>query len=359
MSAMLFSLGGFSFAFADSIATLNSQSYIDKWIYTPGGNPDSFGQSGISVDLPSWLYQPGASHSICNVAVSLAASGSPTDSVQMKVFYEQNATLGVAINSQSGLTPDNSTYMQTSAASWQVRGSTPTVYTFSFAPCIPTAGGYFYFFEVSRTGSSDSSNYYFISGDNSAGLQRGTQSGTGHLRYYHKIQPSTWVAYDSTAGSGDRAFSDIVINGTENFGLLAPTSSPSFAQSVINETLGINDATASSTASNKFAAFTNFPAYLANRVPFGYLWSIRDIYNNAATTTSAYGGISLDLSNLAVSSSTAVWLAGARISFSTTTVAYYFGASNLDTFNALASAGIIMGLMYNMYKRILRVGFTV
>lgn len=131
------------------------------------------------------------------------------------------------------------------------------------------------------------------------------------------------------------------------------------ASSTLFNLTTINEQNASSSINESSGVFSGLPNFFANRVPFCYAWQIRDIYRNAATSSSVYGGISLDWQSLAISSTSREFLPNRTDLFSTTTVGHYLNGSLLDSFNALASAAIAAGTLYVIYKKALSLGFNI
>lgn len=114
----------------------------------------------------------------------------------------------------------------------------------------------------------------------------------------------------------------------------------------------INESNASSSAQNALSGFANIPSYLADRVPFGYLFDIARMYSSAASSSTSFASISWDIGNSALSTSTKSYLPSTLPLFSTTTITYYLNGSLLTSFNALASAALYLATMYMFFTRI-------
>jgi len=123
---------------------------------------------------------------------------------------------------------------------------------------------------------------------------------------------------------------------------------------LINVSQVTND-NATTSLGTAFEAFGNFPSYISNKVPFGYIWEIRDIFRNAATTSSVYGELAVDFDAMSLATGTKDWLPSRVVFFGTTTVTTYLTGTILGAFNLLSSAAlIILWLMY-VYKRTLSI----
>jgi len=114
----------------------------------------------------------------------------------------------------------------------------------------------------------------------------------------------------------------------------------------------INDATASSSAQTGIRAFINIPGLLATKVPFGYIWDIRQLYVSAATSSSVYSGVVFDFQSLDISTTTKSFLPARFEVFSTTTVTYYLNGTILALFNTLAAAAVWLALLAYAFYRI-------
>jgi len=274
-----------------------------------------------------WGYVPGASHNICSVTVPLKAVGSPTDSVYLNMYIGSST-----ITFSSPFPGTSDTFFQSAVAQWQVRNTTYSDYTFTFSPCAVVVGANHYSFNLYRSGSTDNSNRYAIQGRDGSGAAA-TITGT-----------ATWVADRLLANSSFHANDfptfapSIELNGTENFGAIAPSTTPQFAQSVINTILGLNDDNATSTLTGAAGGWTNIPSYFAEKVPWGYLFDIADVYQSLSTTTSDFSEVAFDFSDTRISTGTRGWLPGRIVVFSTSTVTSYLPTSTMDALNTLAAA---------------------
>lgn len=114
----------------------------------------------------------------------------------------------------------------------------------------------------------------------------------------------------------------------------------------------INDNNASSSLQTAINTFSNVPGYFAERVPWGYLFEIRDIYTAASTSTSEFGAITIDFANASgLSSSTKSWLPSSLTVISTTSIAYYFNGTALSGANTLLAAIGWIGMMGYWFRR--------
>jgi len=312
-----------------------------------------FGQSS-GVDVLAWFYMPNYDESVCTVSIPLRSQGSPTDSVQLQFYYQKNYVASSTINFTtpttaplSGLTPDNSIYLQSADASWQVRNTGNFIeYDYTFTPCLLLSKSYGYFFKLSRTLTASNSNNYiagsYVDGSGSSYSFSGNDN-TNNWMYYHSVN-GTWVI------PGGHTMTQIVLSGNSDLGY--PVSPPvTFGPSVMNALTALNDTNATTTASANVSKWVNIPGYFANKVPWGYIFSIRDAYKNAATSTGDPGTIYLDFNDTRISTGTRSYLPGKIAVFSTSTIGYYFNGIALDGANTLlAAAGWIMALTY-WYRR--------
>jgi len=113
----------------------------------------------------------------------------------------------------------------------------------------------------------------------------------------------------------------------------------------------INESNATTSATAGLQSFYNVPSYFANRVPFGYIYDIYNIWNNVSTSTTEFGSLSIDFDSLDIPTSTRSWLPGEVIFFSTSTVTSYVDDTLLDLLNALASAAIAVTFSLSLFRR--------
>jgi len=351
MFAVLSIIFGAFPVFADSPLTtyINSQSNVIDYVddTDTGVSGSSIGVSGTSNSQISFRYVPGSSHNICSVSFITWASGTPTDSLALAV-----SLWGPAANNQFPVAradiASQGTQLAGPTTSWQIRGSTPRVTTYTFTPCLVTVGANAYQFTLYRTGSLDNTNYYNYG---ATGVSSGdyTQSGSWDISKQYTLRgwSSTGVLNSYPA---EGVFALVAFQGTENFGASAPSSTPSFAASVLAQLAGVNDNNATTTLNSAAGGWTNIPAYFAGRVPWGYLFDIAALYRNAATSSTEFGAISIDFSTLDISSSSKQYLPDRVTLLSTTTATYYLGSTFLNIFNLLvvaAGAVALMGYWYN------------
>jgi len=130
-----------------------------------------------------------------------------------------------------------------------------------------------------------------------------------------------------------------------------------FQGSIIGEALNgdnfgtINDTNSGSSTQTGINAFQNVASYLSNRVPIGYIWDIRDIYQAAATSSTTFAALKYDFGNSNISSTTKTWLPSTITILSTSTVTYYLSGSTLDLFNALVTAMLWVSFLWVVFKR--------
>lgn len=113
----------------------------------------------------------------------------------------------------------------------------------------------------------------------------------------------------------------------------------------------INEGNATTSATAGLQSFYNVPSYFANRVPFGYIYDVYNIWNNVSTSTTEFGTLSIDFDSLDLPTSTRAFLPGEVIFFSTSTVTSYIDDTLLDLLNALASAGIAITFMLSLFRK--------
>jgi len=114
----------------------------------------------------------------------------------------------------------------------------------------------------------------------------------------------------------------------------------------------LNDTNASSSASALFAQFSNYFTNLTYKVPWGYLFDIRDIYNSASTSTTDFASVRFNFDDSSISTTTRDFLPGEVTVLSTSTVTTYLSGGVLAVFNTFVSATLWVGLMYAWYSRI-------
>jgi len=200
--------------------------------------------------------------------------------------------------------------------------------------------------------------------DTSSYVSTTTSSGT--LSYQKSITLSASHSYQWRAvlvTSSGNQYSDWRLFDT---GQLAPVPGASstldyvssfFQGSIIGEALNgdnfgtINDTNSGSSTQTGINAFQNVASYLSNRVPIGYIWDIRDIYQAAATSSTTFAALKYDFGNSNISSSTKTWLPGTITILSTSTVTYYLSGSTLDLFNALVTAILWVSFLWVVFKR--------
>jgi len=318
---------------ADTIDTITRASGSD---HTNVVLSDSGTAAGFRIYQWSQKYTPGASHNVCTITVNAKATATganaPTDSVRLDI------TIG------SSTSPWSLPLVATADSQWQIRGTTPADYTFTFTPCAVVVGANAYNFNLVRSVTAGDPGGY---GFNSCPYSSCVFTGTG-----------SWgvIQSESPAGVAQQYFGTsprFTVNavGTENFGAIAPSTTPQFAQSIINTILGLNDDNATSTLTGAAGGWTNIPSYFARKVPWGYLFDIASVYDDIATSSSEFSEVAFDFSDSRISTSTRSWLPGRIVVFSTSTVTYYFNGSALAAANTLlAAAGWVMVLMY-WYRR--------
>jgi len=303
------------------------------------GNVFIKGQTGSSGSAAGAAYHAGASHNICTISTQIKAVGSPTDAIRAIITRGTFSTSTILTDS---FFDTDYPVVGMSDTGYQVRSTSYATVTYTFTPCVAVAGAYWYNIYFYRD-SADTTNYYQIYNSNSS---PGTRTGTGYF-----VVDSEFNGFNKHQFANAGIY--LSLNGSENFGSIEAPA-PSFGQTVINNLLGINDSNASSslaTGSAGFNAFTAIPTFLSERVPFGYLWDIRDIFVNAATSSSDFGTLSFDYSDTRISTGTRSWLPGNLVVFSTSTVTSLISPSLLAAFNSLVSASLMVGwLIYAFYR---------
>jgi len=317
-------ISGSSFVFAETIDLVAGSGGWD------------FGRSTGSYSYSAWGYTPGASHNVCSAKVYVTAQGVPTDSVTLSIY------LATTTNGYAGTYP-HGTFVRSADSSYQFRGG-PNYYTYTFSPCIILVGANDYEFVLSRTGSLSNSTYYTAA----TGISAPQQTGTGKWSSVQKIEGSTVQVRSQSF------VNEITLSGTENYGVAAPSTTPSFSSSILTQLSNVTESNASTTlatGSAGFNAFAGLTNYFQTRVPFGYIWDIRDLFVAAPTTTSDFGTVRFDFTSTNISTNTRAYLPGNLAVFSTSTVTSLLSPSILAAFNSLISASIFVGwLVYAFYR---------
>jgi len=320
---------------------------------TDGFTPSaSIGRSGTSNSQISLRYVPGSSHNICSVLVALSAVGSPTDAVFMNVSYwglESSGfgpTLGASMNNQG-------TLIGNAVSGFQVRSTLGQAYEFQFSPCLTVVGANRYNFNLYRSGSLENTNYYQYA---NTSVSNGGYSQSGSWNIAQQLLYRGWSSTGATNSyPAEGAYPLVAFYGTQNYGAITASTSPTFAQSIINTVLGITDQNATSTISTGDTGlniFSNIPKFFAERVPFGYIYSIKDIITSTATTSTDFGTVSFDFSSASISTTTRGFLPGKINVLSTSTVTAYLSPSLLTALNSVISASILFGFLIYLFNRI-------
>jgi len=316
-----------------AIVDFGASTALDS-IQTDQGTFFGFGQTGNIEDI-GFYYKPGASHNICSVKFLLTTNnGLVTDALKLDL------RIGTTT---SGHLYNAGTLVATADSHIQVRSTSPTVTEFTFTPCATVVGSHDYFFALYRDGALSATNYYRIYVETSP-----------PPTYYGTAAKNIFLVYNTAltktnCGLGNCA--DIVINGTENFGATVPSTTPSFAQSVIDQITGINDNNATSTITGNVGGWANIPAFFAKKVPWGYAFDIAEVYDNLSTSTSEFSAIVFDFTDTRISTGTRSWLPGRITVFSTSTVTYYLTTNTLNALNTLAAAIGWMLAAYYWFRR--------
>jgi len=129
------------------------------------------------------------------------------------------------------------------------------------------------------------------------------------------------------------------------------------SSSTLINIVNITDSNATSTASIATNSFSNILGFFADRVPFGWLWQINDIYRETATSSSEFAGVTFDFGSSNISTSTRTFLPGSLEVLSTTSVTHYLSPGLLSTFNALASAILYVGTLGGVFFRVKGLAF--
>jgi len=285
-----------------------------------------------------WDFNVATSSYICEISVVASWVGTPTDSMQMKMRYGSSTNATTIIDTGSLLSTSDTQHGTASLAKT----------TFTFPSCVPVAANQHYTFTIGRTGTFSNTDKFqiLVSGTGVSAVQYGGGVWVGYP--WFSSGSKTGVPYTNAN------FADVWINGNTDVG--APVSPPvSFGPTVLNNLTLITDANASSTLATGNAglnAFTGITAFLQSRVPFGYVWSIRDLFVNAATTSTDFGTLRFDYSDTRISTTTRAFLPGNLAVLSTSTVTSLFTPSLLAAFNSVISASILVGWLIFAFNRI-------
>jgi len=206
-------------------------------------------------------------------------------------------------------------------------------------------------------GSNGAGGHQYSTGGTSADSYSGgacyTYPSSGAGTACTSIDDLYFIIYDT---NGNVATSTIVATPLTPFNpfVWTPLGSSTLTDTFSNaltDIADINDSNATSSATAGLQSFYNVPSYFANRVPFGYIYDIYNIWNNVSTSTSEFGSISIDFDSLDLPTSTRTWLPGEILFFSTSTVTSYVDDTLLDLLNALASAGIAITFSLSLFRR--------
>lgn len=343
-------MGAFNFVSAatlDQITMTANNGTIDS-TYNSGGHYMAY--YGFS-------YRPGASHQICSVTVNQKAKGTPTDAIMLNVYLGSTQQTNVFGQLYSFFGTGAGTLVRSADSGFQDRNTTLHDQVYTFTPCLQVAGGWYYNFVWQRTPNAninDSTNGYIFRGDYS-NLAATTHTGTGEFHFDFQYHDFTYKgACSSTTNCPDHAPPigfDVALAGTEDFGLIAPSSTPSFGQSVINEVLGINDNTASSTAVTGFARFWGLQGLLQTKFPFNYLFEIGTAFSQLSygTTTTAWSfRLPLDYgSHTSLDVLPSSWDV-----ISTTTMSVYYGDTIRLFFRGLVGTLLTVAWGFYMFNRV-------
>jgi len=332
------------------VSPIYASSVIDS---TDAGNDLSFalkttnGSGSATISAAGVAYHPGASHNICTITIQAGTVGTPTDSLRIAIRQGSNATSTILTDSfYPSTAPGSPVYplIGTGDAGWQARSSSQTANTYTFTPCIPVVGGYWYNIYLYRD-SSDTTNYYRIYGRGTGG--NGTKVGTAGI-----------VADVEFNGSNKHQFASagmyLYINGTENLGV-STAPAPTFGSGVTDYLTSLNADNASSslvTGGSGLNAFAGISGFIFERVPFGYLPIIDALFRNTATSSSYnFGTVHYDFSDTNISTTTRGFLPGDLTVFSTSTVTSLISPTLLAALNSVVSASLSVGwLIYAFYR---------
>jgi len=187
-------------------------------------------------------------------------------------------------------------------------------------------------------------------GDNSVSQNITLSSGHTYLASAGICSDTSGICY----GGPTNQFN--VVSGTFSVGTTYATSS--VIGTIPNGTIPFNninvidDTNSTTSAQTGLMAFFNLPALMASRVPFGYLWDIRDLFNNATTTTNSFSAVYFDFGATSLSSSTKAILPSRLEVFSTTSVRYFLPDALFLPFYALSTAAIWFSLGGYLFVRI-------
>jgi len=235
-------------------------------------NPDGIAYQYVS---PNTNY-------FCSISVFVWQTGTPVDSVRMKIYKGGTFDSGTLI--------DTSTAWLGSALTTNTAG---TLLNFSLDECLGMTGGETYWFILQRTGSSDNSKFYGVST-----FTNGTPT------YF----PSSIIdarMYGSTNGYGTTSRGKLAVYGQERLDPLSPTGSSS------GTSLSGAGTFCSSIASSSYAfgipygfcyalsflfvpsedsvqLFIGSAQTLKTHIPYSYITGMQTIYGNVSSSSGTF-----------------------------------------------------------------------
>jgi len=310
------------------------------------GNLGITGSSNTQVSL---RYVPSASHNICKIAFELNAVGSPTDAVFLNVSYYGSYASGSGPTTPEDFNTEGQ-YYASAVSGYQVRNlTTGQIYEFNFTPCMVVVGDHRYNFNLYRSGPLDNTNYYQFAVAEAAG---GVTTSNGSM---DTTEQAFYRGFDTSliTNSYPNNWPLNAMIGTENFGVISPSSTPTFAQDVLNQILGINDNTASSTSVQSFSAFWGLQALLQTKFPFNYLFEIGEGISllSYSTTTTAWT-FSVPLTIGSSSGASLDVLPDIWDVITPTTIATYYPDSTRLFFRNLLAIILTVGWGFLMFNRV-------
>jgi len=170
----------------------------------------------------------------------------------------------------------------------------------------------------------------------------------------------TWQAYicnsSGTCYGGPAPFFYVVGNG--GF-LYTPTFTGTGTPPVINydqyfDASQISESNSTSSLPTTIGSFFNIPAILASRVPFGWIYQLKESYDGAfaSSTATSTASVVLDFDSIDIATGTRDILGHDLVLFSTSTVTQFFPPTVLVIFNALGSAALYLTLAGYVFRRV-------
>jgi len=323
-----------------ALIDIGSSSAIDG-VATDQGTFFGFGQA-TSLGEIGFGYKPAASHNICSVSFALEAAGSPTDAVSLQLFIGTTTASGTHYYLQGNR-------IAVSDSDIQVRNTSAFAKTtFTFTPCAIVVGANEYFFVLNRDGSTSDTNYY-----------RTTVEASPPPTFYGTGTFTAFLTYNNGAGSGSKTNyisgngMDVALGGTENYGVSAPSSTPSFAASIFAALGAVSESNASSTIAGNLGAFTALHTnLLTTKWPFNWIGDLANDFDDFSKATSTTF-FDLSFTFPMTGTSTGVqWIPQTWTFLSSSTVSTYLPNSTRIAFRYLVAVLVTALWCFQMYRRI-------